>query len=67
MDWPQGESAIASLGSNALPDGAIERVDLIGGGELQFRRDPDALRVSLPRPQNGAFIPALRIRGRGIV
>ncbi len=31
LDWPQGESAIQSLGSNALPGAAIERVDLLGG------------------------------------
>jgi hypothetical protein len=44
LDWPERESAIASLGSNALPQAAIERVDLIGGPELKFRRDADALR-----------------------
>jgi alpha-L-fucosidase len=67
LDWPRSESAIHSLGSNALADAVIERVDLIGGGELQFRRDADALRLTLPPPQDGAFIPALRIRGRGLV
>ena len=45
----------------------IERVDLIGGPELRFRRDADALRVALPAPQVGTFAPALRIRGRGLV
>jgi alpha-L-fucosidase len=67
MDWPQGESAITSLGGQALPDAEVERVDLLGGPELQFRRDAKALRVTLPPPQDGAFIPALRIRGRGLV
>jgi alpha-L-fucosidase len=67
MDWPQGESAITSLGGQALSDAVIERVDLLGGPELQFRRDADALRVILPPSQDGAFIPALRIRGRGLV
>ena len=67
LDWPQGESAITSLGSSALPDAVIERVDLIGGPELQFRRDADALRLILPPPADGSFIPALRISGRGLV
>jgi alpha-L-fucosidase len=67
LDWPQGESAIQSLGATALPDAVIERVDLLGGPELPFRRDAAALRLTLPPPQDGAFVPALRIRGRGIV
>jgi alpha-L-fucosidase len=65
LDWPQGESAIQSLGSNALPGAAIERVDLLGGPQLQFRRDADALRVTLPAAGEG-FVPALRINGRGL-
>jgi alpha-L-fucosidase len=67
LDWPERESAITSLGTNALPDARIERVDLIGGPELPFRRDGEALRLTVPPPENGAFIPALRIRGRGLV
>jgi alpha-L-fucosidase len=65
LDWPSGESAIRSLGANA--GGVIERIDLLGGPELPFRRDPDALRLTLPQPWSGAFVPALRIRGRGLV
>ena len=65
LDWPPGEGAIRSLGANALPDAQVERVDLLGGGELQFRRDADALRVTLP-PAGGAFVPALRINGLGL-
>jgi alpha-L-fucosidase len=66
LDWPQAESAIQSLGGNALPDAAIERVDLVGGPQLEFRRDGDALRLKLPPPEAGAFVPALRINGRGL-
>ena len=67
LDWPSGESTIESLGSNRMPAAMIERIDLLGGPELQFRRDGDALRVSLPPPTSRAFVPALRIRGRGLV
>ena len=59
------DKQIRSLGANALPDAQVERVDLLGGGELQFRRDADALRVTLP-PAGGAFVPALRINGLGL-
>ena len=67
LEWPQAESAITALGRTALPDARIERIDLLGGPELEFRRDSDALRLTLPPPQNGAFLPAIRIRGRGLV
>jgi alpha-L-fucosidase len=67
LGWPRGESVIRSLGRNALSGSAIERVDLLGGPELQFRRDTGALRLTLPPPQAGAMIPAVRIRGRGLV
>jgi len=66
LDWPQRESAIASLGANALPHAGIERIDLLGGPELRFRRDADALRLTLPSAREGDFVPALRIRGRGL-
>jgi alpha-L-fucosidase len=66
LDWPERESAIASLGTNRLLNVTIERIDLLGGPELQFRRDAGALRLKLP-PASGALVPALRIRGRGLV
>jgi alpha-L-fucosidase len=66
LDWPEGESAIASLGGKALAGAVIERIDLLGGPQLQFRRDADALRFTIPRPEGGAFVPALRIVGRGL-
>jgi alpha-L-fucosidase len=65
LDWPSGESAIRSLGASA--GGAIEGIDVLGGPELQFRRDADALWIKLPPPDRGSFVPALRIRGRGLV
>jgi alpha-L-fucosidase len=67
MEWPEHASAIDSLGTRQLRDAAIERIDLLGGTELRIRRDPDALRLSLPQPELGAFVPVLRISGRGLV
>ena len=66
LDWPQRETAIRSLGTQAMPNAAIERVDLLGGPELVFRRDSEALWLTLPPPTAGAFVPVLRIRGRGL-
>jgi alpha-L-fucosidase len=66
LDWPQHESAIASLGGNSLPDAVIERVELLGGPPLEFTRDANALRVRLPSAEADAFVPALRISGRGL-
>jgi alpha-L-fucosidase len=66
MEWPEGESAIASLGTRASPAAAVEHVELLGGPPLEFGRDADALRVTLPRSDAG-FTPAIRVVGRGIV
>jgi alpha-L-fucosidase len=48
-----------------MPDAVIEKVELLGGPPLPFRRDENALRLSITR-QDGGFTPALRIRGRGL-
>jgi alpha-L-fucosidase len=57
---------IKSLGGQVLRRAAIERVDLFSGPELRLRGDADALRLILPPPRNGDFVPALRIRDRGL-
>ena len=56
LDWPGGEVVIASLAG--VP---AERVTLLGSGQLDFRRDADGLRVTLPHPAPGAMVPVLRI------
>jgi alpha-L-fucosidase len=67
LDWPERESAVASLGRAALPDAVIERVELLGGPALGFTRDADALRLAMPAADRGEFVPVLKIRGRGLV
>ena len=67
MDWPTGETALASLGASAMPEAVVERVEMMDGSALPFTRDGEALRFRLPAPQNNMFVPAVRIRGRGIV
>ncbi|PXA87131.1 alpha-L-fucosidase [Nostoc sp. 3335mG] len=65
LDWPNGEARIACLGRRAVA-GVIERVTLNGGGPVTFAQDEDALRLTLPTPAAGAFVPGLRIEGRGL-
>ena len=65
MEWPEGESAISSLGAHAFPDAIIEKVELLGGPTLEFRRESEALRLTLPRSPDG-FIPTIRINGHGL-
>ena len=67
LGWPQGQSAIQSLGRNAIAGAVVERVDLLGGPKLQFWHEADALRLTLPAQRTGALTPVLRIRGRGLV
>jgi alpha-L-fucosidase len=66
LDWPAGETAIASLGANGTPEAVVERVDLLGGPQLSFQRDGEALRLTVPSPRAGEFVPVLRIDGRGL-
>jgi len=67
LDWPQGPTAIQSLGGDALPHATIGRADLLGGPKVPFRREAGALRLTLPSTQGGALIPVVRIRGGGLV
>jgi alpha-L-fucosidase len=66
LDWPRGEADIRALGREALPDARIDRVEMLGGGAIPFRRDDNSLRVKLPPPSPGAFVPAVRILGTGL-
>jgi alpha-L-fucosidase len=65
LDWPAGESAIASLGKARL-QGTIERVDLLGGPDLAFRHDANALSLTVPPGAADEFVPTIRIRGTGL-
>ena len=56
LDWPVAETRIATFAG--VP---VERVELLGGGPLAFRRGDDALHVSLPPPGPGAIVPVLKI------
>ncbi len=63
--WPKERLRIASLAAGASPV-RVGRVSLLGGGQLPFTQDGSGLRVTLPEPALGAFVPVLRIEGEGI-
>jgi alpha-L-fucosidase len=67
LAWPEGGAAIESLGTRRLPEAQVERVELLGGGPVAFTRDETALHLTLPRPREAAFVPGVRILGRGLV
>ena len=56
LDWPEGETRIASLA-----DSPFGQVELLGAGPLPFRREGGALHLTLPRPGPGMFVPVLRM------
>ncbi|MES1200530.1 MAG: alpha-L-fucosidase [Pseudomonadota bacterium] len=70
LGWPPGGAARITTLSTASPHAAsagVERVELLGAGQLDFRRDEDALHVQLPAVRSREFAHGLRIRGRGLV
>ena len=66
LDWPKGETSIASLGQSAIGNATVERVQMLGGPQLAFVGGTDALRLTLPPATNGEFVPVLRVDGRGL-
>jgi alpha-L-fucosidase len=61
MDWPGEKATIASLARAKV--GQVQRVELLGAGQLNFTQDDAGLSVTLPaeKPCEHAF--ALRITG----
>jgi alpha-L-fucosidase len=68
LGWPRGGVAsIDSLStSGAAAAHSVERIDLLGAGQLEFERDAASLRVRLPDARSGEIAHALRIRGAGL-
>lgn len=50
LGWPEeGKIKIRSLSDrNALRPGAISKIDMLGGAELHFQRNAEALEITLP-------------------
>jgi len=63
MGWPDdGKATIKSLaaGSQNLP-GQIARVELLGSGQVKFRRDASGLVVSMPEQKPNEYAVCLKI------
>ena len=67
LRWPEGPVAVPALGTRALPGATIERVRLVGGGAVAVERGEAGLKLTLPRAEDGAFVPVVAIEGRGLV
>lgn len=68
LDWPESRTlAIRSLGKAALEGRSVERVELLGGGEVRFTQTGEALTLELPERRPTAFAPVFRVHGRGLV
>jgi alpha-L-fucosidase len=66
LGWPSGTATIEALAVGRSA-GTIERVALLGGGTLRHRRDAAGLHVEMPPARQDAFVPVLRIDGRGLI
>ncbi|QNQ07613.1 alpha-L-fucosidase [Sphingomonas alpina] len=60
---PRGKVKIAALGATRWP-GRIERVELLGGGEVTYRHGAEALELDMTAGPD--IVPVVRINGRGI-
>jgi alpha-L-fucosidase len=69
MDWPGDTAVIASLGTGSkdLPDGKIEKIELLGHpGSLEFTQDSEGLKVRMPQDRPCDYVYSLKITGLSI-
>jgi alpha-L-fucosidase len=64
LDWPERPVLLAALPAGAA---AVERVEMLGGPPVDWAQDAAGLRLTLPRPPSGQFVPVVRLRVRGPV
>jgi alpha-L-fucosidase len=63
LAWPEnGKAKIKTLakGGEHFPK-EIGKIELLGVGEIQFTRDPDALTATLPEKRPSEFVATLKI------
>jgi alpha-L-fucosidase len=63
MGWPEKTAAVKALGTaSAQAPGKIANVELLGyGGRLEWKQEPDALRVTLPATPPSDFAVTLKV------
>ena len=66
MLWPKSTLRIASLGRRALGGASIAKAELVGGGNLSWKQEEDALVLTLPPAKPGQMVPVVRLRGEGL-
>jgi alpha-L-fucosidase len=62
-NWPAGEVVIPSLGADQPLVGEVKKVELLGGGTCEFKRETGGLKVSLPAAAPCQYAYALKITG----
>jgi alpha-L-fucosidase len=71
MGWPQGENqqvVIPSLGKNSEQKiGSIENVELLGYGKIDFRREDEGLKITLPSQKPCEHAYTLKVYGNRLV
>lgn len=65
LGWPaDGKVTIHSLGSSALTGQKVQSIDLLGSdARLEWRQDPDGLRIQLPTRPPGKYAYVFRAVG----
>ena len=70
MGWPQNNNPllIKALGTRSdQKTGNIENVELLGYGKLDFKRDDEGLKVTLPEKPTGGHAFTLKISGQDLI
>lgn len=65
MEWPEGPVVIRSLTPDRKPwFGSVKKVELLGHSTpLEWRQEPDGLRVVLPKAKVGDYVYVLKLSG----
>jgi alpha-L-fucosidase len=70
MGWPETatEIVIRALGNNSEQKiGSVENIELLGHGKVDFKRDDDSLKITLPSQKPGEHAYTLKISGSSLV
>lgn len=67
MKRPVGSLAFTSLGLGALQGGRVEKVELLGHGDVAWQQRDDALYVDFPPPKTDTLVPVLKLSGSAIL
>ena len=66
LDPEAGPQRLTQLGRDSSGGTNVERVELVGAGDLPFRQSGEALEITLTHEQADATVPVLAIHGTGL-